>query len=327
MAIGVGNFPGMYIADTGGNVIRHYDFNTGQLTVFAGNGVAGYVDGTTAQAEFHAPTGIGPVYEGIWFDINHGPHPYMYFSVNDSLNYVTRTVFFGYRPYNYTFLEQVYTSAGNHTQGYVDGPASSAQFSALGGNHASGATSYILDPPNHAVRTFVNSAVGTFAGNGTPGYVNGYRTSARFNHPTTATWDASGNMFVSDSGNHAIRKIDSSGNVTTFAGSGNPGFVNGQGGAARFSNPVSVVFNPADNYLYVTDTGNNSIRRIDASGNVTTYAGALQGGLVNGTLSQARFQCPMGVVFDSGFMYVADTMNNAIRRIDMSQGIVSTYIN
>jgi DNA-binding beta-propeller fold protein YncE len=115
--------------------------------------------------------------------------------------------------------------------------------------------------------------------------------------------------------------------VTTFAGSGSPGFTNGQGTSAQFNNPVSIVFNPADNYFYVTDTGNNSIRRIDTSGNVTTYAGTLQGGLVNGSLSQARFQCPMGLAIASGFMYVADSMNNAIRRVDMTQGTVSTYIN
>jgi len=325
-----GGWPGLYIADTGSHKIQWFDFNNNTLYVFAGTGTAGFADGTTSQAQFHAPTGIGPIYSGWWQDPNNNRHPYMYFQVNDSLNYVVRYVDFGYFPGQYSLTSRVTTAAGNHSQGYVDGAASSAQFSSLAGHHGTAGNSstfYIADAPNHAIRTLSSSTVATYAGNGTPGYINGFRTAARFNYPTSATSDAAGNIFVADAGNHAIRKIDSSGNVTTLAGNGSPGFVNGTGASARFNNPVGVVFNPADNYFYVTDTGNNSIRRISSAGVVTTYAGAAQGGLVNGSLTAARFQAPTGLTIYGGYMYVADSMNNAIRRVDMTQLVVSTYIN
>ncbi len=323
-------YQGLFITDSDNNVVRFFDETANTLSVFAGNGTAGYADGTTGQAEFHEPTGIGGMDCGTWIDFQGQSHGWITFNINDSYNYVSRSIEYGYRPFAQplTFVDSVATFAGNHTQGYVDGPASSAEFSTMAGHHYSAANGsyYIVDTPNHAVRSLAGSTVATFAGNGSPGLVNGYRTSAQFNFPTTATWDSSGNMFVADSGNHAIRKIDTSGNVTTFAGSGNPGFTDGQGTNAQFTNPVSIVFNSADSYFYVTDTGNNSIRRIDSSGNVTTYAGAVQGGLVNGSLLDARFQCPMGLAISNGFMYVADSMNNVIRRIDMTQGTVSTYV-
>ncbi len=126
-------------------------------------------------------------------------------------------------------------------------------------------------------------------------------------------------------GNNMIRKIDVSGNVTTFAGSA-PGYTDGQGSNAQFRMPSSIAFNPADNFLYVADSMNNVIRRIDLSGNVTTYAGSGAAGLVDGALNQAQFQCPMDILIQNGFMYLSDTMNNVIRRIDMVNALVSTYI-
>jgi DNA-binding beta-propeller fold protein YncE len=105
-----------------------------------------------------------------------------------------------------------------------------------------------------------------------------------------------------------------------------PGWADGQGTSACFSRPTAVVFNSADNMLYVADSHNNCIRRIDASGNVTTYAGTSEPGLVNGSLSQARFSMPTDLVILNGFMYISDSMNNVIRRIDMNACIVSTFI-
>lgn len=140
------------------------------------------------------------------------------------------------------------------------------------------------------------------------------------------TEDSSSNVYVADAGNHVIRKIDTSGNVTTFAGSGAVGYSDGAPSAARFIWPTSVVFNPADNYLYVADPMNNMIRRVDLSGNVSTYSGATSAGYVDGSLSQARYSNPTSLVIANGFMYISDSTNNAIRRIDMVNAIVSTYI-
>jgi hypothetical protein len=91
--------------------------------------------------------------------------------------------------------------------------------------------------------------------------------------------------------------------------------------------PTSVVFNYADGYYYVADAFNNSIRRMASNGTVSTYAGSNQGGYVDGSLSQARFSKPTDLVIYGGYMYISDSNNNAIRRIDMSAQVVSTYIN
>jgi DNA-binding beta-propeller fold protein YncE len=91
--------------------------------------------------------------------------------------------------------------------------------------------------------------------------------------------------------------------------------------------PLSITYNPADSYTYVADAQNNCIRRIDNAGNVTTYAG--QGGspgLQDGSNTQAKFSQPSSIAIANGFMYIADTANNAIRQIDMVHQQVSTLI-
>jgi hypothetical protein len=333
----VGN---LYIADTGNNVIRVFrsDWNPPTLFVAAGNGTAGHVDGSPSSAEFSNPTGITVYTFGA---LNHyypgcSPNhvvPWDLLYISDSNNQMIRTASLPGLPTEPCFTTpNVGTAAGNGTSGLVDGAAATAQFRSVAGVATStpGATPhYIADSTNNVIRVWDSSpnTVSTFAGTGGAGLVNGSRASAQFNMPSQAAWDTAGNIFVTDTGNHAIRKIDTGGNVTTLAGSGQIGSSDGLGASARFYMPTGMVFNPADNHFYIADSGNNMIRKIDLSGNVTTYSGAIQGGLVNGTLSQARYQSPTGLVISNGFMYVSDTMNNAIRRIDMTQGVVSTYIN
>jgi DNA-binding beta-propeller fold protein YncE len=147
--------------------------------------------------------------------------------------------------------------------------------------------------------------------------------------PGKTAQDSAGYLYVADIGNNAIRGIDAGGNVTTCAGGGPDaqGLVDGQGSQAKFFRPTSIVFNPADNVLYIADSHNNVIRRMDSSGNVTTYAGTGTPGLVNGSLLEAQFDKPFDLAIVNGFMYISDTLNNVIRRIDMSTGVVSTYIN
>jgi hypothetical protein len=185
----------------------------------------------------------------------------------------------------------------------------------------------MIDAGTHTIRAWDASNVYTYAGTGTAGLTNGYRTSATFYTPTQMVEDSSVKLIVSDMGNNAVRVIDTSGNVTTLAGNGESGYVDANGSSARFNYPTSVAYNAADGYTYVADSHNNCIRRVDSSGNVTTYAGTNEAGLVNGSLSQARFDGPTDVVINNGFMYVSDSRNNCIRRIDMTNGQVSTYIN
>jgi len=321
--------PGLIIADTGNHLIRSFDMLAGTLSVLAGNGTAGYANGNLTAAEFDNPTGI-EVVPGI--DRNPTTGATYYWNtiyVADTSNNVIRRFCVG-SPYNlhdtpcssfsFNFVE---TYAGNHTRGYVNGSLLSAEFAGLAGVPMSSG-GYAVDAANHVVRS-IGSSVSTYAGTGTPGFVNGPISSAQFNTPTQLK-AVGGALYITDAGNSVIRKV-SGGNVTTFAGSGQIGYHDGPPGTAKFAWPTSIEYNSADSYFYVTDPINNVIRRIDSSGNVSTYAGAPTSGYVDGSLSQARFNNPTDLVIVNGLMYVTDTNNNCVRLIDMKAGVVSTYIN
>src|SRR5262249_28768059 len=142
-------------------------------------------------------------------------------------------------------------------------------------------------------------------------------SAARFTSPSEVGVDSANNLYVADTGNHTIRKITPAGVVSTFAGSpGMPGSVDGTGAAARFNAPIGVSLDGAGN-LYVSDSDNNTIRKITPAAVVTTLAGkAGEAGSVDGTGSNARFNGPRGVAVNSvGNIYVADTFNNTIRKI------------
>jgi streptogramin lyase len=157
------------------------------------------------------------------------------------------------------------------------------------------------------------------------GYADGVGTNARFSGPTNAV-ACGGAVFVADTGNHAIRRISHDDVVTTWAGAlTEEGSADGDRIAARFSFPMGIAADAQCN-LYVADTGNHTIRRIAASGIVTTLAGAAgSAGFVNsGNPLQARFDAPQDVAVDStGRVWVADTNNKAVRAI-AANGTVST---
>lgn len=313
----------IYIADTGNNLVRLFFGN--QLVTFAGNGTAGYVNGPLASAEFNRPTGLAG---GYYTENFHGTiYNWHYLQVNDTNNFVVRDICAGSPPptgpNTCNTVQTATTHAGNGIQGLVNGSSSAAEFGHLSGLMGSW---YIADSDNNVIRRLSGSTVSTYAGTGTPGLVNGPLTTAQFNTPTKVIADSAGNLFVVDAGNHCIRKITTSGNVSTFAGSGQPGYADGSATTAQFYRPTSIIYNAADGYYYVADTFNNCIRRIDSAGNVTTYAGAQTAGYQDGALLSARFNKPTDVGIANGYMYVSDTSNNAIRQINMAQGTVTTFI-
>ncbi len=159
---------------------------------------------------------------------------------------------------------------------------------------------------------------------GSSGSANGTGQAALFSAPTGVAVDASGNIFVADQNNHLIRKITSTGVVSTFAGNGAPGFRDATGTQAGFKFPVDVALDSAGN-LYVADGGNNRIRKITPAGVVTTLAGTGAAGSTDGPGASATFNVPTGVAVDStGRVFVAETSGDRIRLIDTS-GQVSTY--
>lgn len=155
------------------------------------------------------------------------------------------------------------------------------------------------------------------------GEVRAAATSTLFNDPRGIVVDSAGNMFVADRGNYVIRKITPDGNVTTFAGSvGNPGGTNGTGTNARFSGPIGLAIDAADN-LYVGD--GNWIRKITPAAVVTTLAGQPNAGSADGTGTAAQFFYITGMAIDVvGNLYVADGLNNTIRRVTPA-GVVTTF--
>jgi DNA-binding beta-propeller fold protein YncE len=181
---------------------------------------------------------------------------------------------------------------------------------------------------NHTIRMIVISSgtVTTLAGSAlVSGSTDTKGTAARFNQPSGIAVDSSGNLYVADMMNHTIRKIDTSGNVTTIAGSALvSGSTDSIGTAARFNQPSGI--STDDTYLYVTDAGNHTIRKIEiATGIVTTLAGqAGVPGAAGGTGPSATFNNPIGIAIRSTSLYVADTNNQAIRVLDTAGASVAS---
>jgi len=186
---------------------------------------------------------------------------------------------------------------------------------------------YVSDTLNNTIRKITPArVVSTLAGTaGLFGSTDGTGAAARFNFPLGLAVDASGNVFVADAKNSVVRRITPAGAVTTYAGAPSQfGSADGPAANARFFLPYGVAID-GDGNLYVADSGNHTIRKITATGVVSTLAGsAMQSGFVDGTGSAARFNSPWGIAVDrSGVLYVSDNQNNAIRRVTAT-GVVST---
>jgi len=153
---------------------------------------------------------------------------------------------------------------------------------------------------------YQNLAIRTLAGNGIAGYRDGAGTSAQFNYPQGICVDASGNVFVADTGNNMVRKISPQGEVTTFAGTGVAGFQDGPAQTSMFSSPSSVSIDSAGN-LYVADVGNHRIRLIDTNFMVITYAGTGASAGDDGPRLNATFGSLTQTAINSrGDLYVGD---------------------
>ena len=225
------------------------------------------------------------------------------------------------------------TVAGTGTAGFSGdgGAATSAQLSNPQDVALDAAGNlYIADVNNNRIRK-VNSAgvISTVAGSGTSGFSGdgGAATSAQLHWPRGVALDGAGNLYIADNNNHRIRKVNSAGNISTVAGTGTAGF-SGDGGAAtsaQLSNPRGVALDGAGN-LYIADTSNNRIRKVDSAGVISTVAGNGMAGFGGdgGAATAARLRDPGGVALDgAGNLYIADRSNRRIRKVD-SAGVIST---
>jgi len=182
---------------------------------------------------------------------------------------------------------------------------------------------FVADGGTSGIRRIApDGGVTVFAG-GRAGFVDGPAKVAAFDTPSGLAIDRLGNLYVADTGNNAIRKVAPDGSVSTLAGGGEPGYLDGVGRAARFNGPVGVAVD-RDGVVYVADTYNDRIRRIARDGTVSTVAGSGAPGMLDGGAMAAAFDTPCAIAVDKvGVLFVADTGNDAIRRIG-GDGVVST---
>jgi len=215
--------------------------------------------------------------------------------------------------------------AGDGLDGVADGAAAASRFSDPFGTAVDAhGNVFVADggSGNRIRRIGPDGLVATSTGS-KAGFADGPAASAAFDTPSSLAIDRLGNLYVADTGNNAIRKVAPDGSVSTLAGGGEPGYLDGVGRAARFDGPVGVAVDREGN-VYVADTYNDRIRRIGKDGSVTTLAGSGTPGNLDATGTAAGFDTPTAIVVDKqGVLYVADTGNDAIRRIG-KDGTVTT---
>jgi sugar lactone lactonase YvrE len=193
---------------------------------------------------------------------------------------------------------------------------------------------YIYDTYNNRIREVdTNGTITTMAGNGSALTNSGYSgnggaaTNASLNHPGGGALDTVGNLYIADSFNNCVRKVDTNGIITTVAGNNSKGY-SGDGGVATSASldwPYSVALDAFDN-LFIADTLNNRIRKVDTSGIITTMAGSGTAGYSgdSGAATNANLNFPTGLALDAmGNLYIADQENNRIRKVS-ANGIITT---
>lgn len=298
----------LYVADSSANVIRKIT-TAGAVSTLAGTaGTSGSADGAGAAARFNQPGGLAVDGDGVVY-------------VADTGNATIRKI---------TSAGAVTTFAGSPAKrGGVDGTGAAATFNGPSGLALDGdGNLYVADTMNSTIRRIsTGGVVTTVAGStGKSGSADGNGSAARFNHPLGVAADGNGVVYVADTGNHLVRKLAGTGEVTTLAGLGGvSGSDDGEGLHALFNQPAGVTVTDSGDLL-VADTGNSTIRRVSTTGSVTTFAGVPGvAGADNGKGTAALFNQPHDLVLDgTGGVYVADTGNAAIRKVT-SAAVVSTF--
>lgn len=304
-----------------------------QLELIAGDGIRGDRDGPPAAARFADPYGIAMAGDGTVYVADGGD--------NNRIRRIGRD-------------GQVATLAGSG-EGFRDGAGTAAAFHTPSGLALDRAGNlYVADTGNHAIRRITpQGIVSTLAGDGTAGHRDGAAEQARFDGPTGVAVDARGRVYVADTYNDRIRVISPDGQVTTLAGGGYPGFVDGVGAAARFDTPTALAID-RQGVLWVADLRNNAIRHVTADGVVGTartwwpdgstgigrplalaitrdgvlYVSEMSGGrilqiatdghvrVITGLAQQERLSRPAGLALDGrGVLHATDATGYRVHRI------------
>lgn len=296
----------LFISDTSNHTIRKVVIATGLVTTISGSiSSLGDADDTGSEARFNGPTGITTDGTNLF--------------ITDTAHHTIRKVVIA------TGVVTTFAGAPYYSSGDSDGFGPEAGFNRPSGITTDGSNLFIADTHNNTIRKIViaTRVVTTLAGSaGNWGLTDGIGNSARFNMPLGITTDGV-NLFVTDSNNLTIRKVViSTGAVTTLAGNGNLDFVNG------FYSPSGITTDGIN--LYVTDY--SAIRKIEMStGTVTILAGQtpILGsldilGIIDGMGTIAKFNIPHGITTDGTNLFVTDTGNHTVRKVEIATGEVTT---
>ncbi len=299
---------GVYISDTNNQRIRQIN-TSGVIATVAGNGTPGFSGdgGAASSAQVAFPGGIATDASGN-----------LYFA--DTGNQRVRKIVNG----------AISTVAGNGSTGYSGdgGSAVSASLNSPSGLALDSAGNlYIADYSNNVIRKVSNGVISTVAGSGLQAYAGdgGLATAAGLNGPMGLALDASGNLYIADSGNHVVRIVTPGGVINTFAGSGILGD-SGDGGLAvnaQLASPYGLAADAAGN-VYISDSGASRIRMVTPGGLIVTIAGTGSAGYSGdgGPGVKARLSSVGGIALDpQGDLYVADLSNNVIRMLQLASPV------
>lgn len=306
----------IYIADQANHSIRKVNY-LGIISTVAGNDTAGNTGNGKAATAARLNTPHGLAVDGLGN-----------IYIADHASNVIRKV---------NTAGIISTVAGTGTAGYTGdgGPATAAKLNAPYGVAIDGIGNlYIADLNNNVIRMVnIYGVMSTFAGNGYGaglghgGYTGdgGAATAAELSLPAGVGTDVFGNVYIADTRNNVIRKVNSSGVISTVAGNGSAGYA-GDGGAAtnaRLTLPAGIAADGPGN-LYIADQGNNVVRKVTTGGAITTLAGTIAPGYAGdgGAATAAQLNSPAGVAVDgNGLVYIADYGNNAVRMVGGTAGV------
>jgi uncharacterized protein (TIGR03437 family) len=299
----------LYIADTGNAVIRQVGTD-GIISTVSGNNAVGISgDGVALKLAMVSPFGVAVDSSGVMYVAELGSNRIRKIDTSGNIT----------------------TAIGDGTQGFAgDGGAPNKVEMSLPTSVQvdSSGNLYFTDSLNNRIRKLSGGNVNTYAGNGLVSRSGdgGAATSAQLNTPLGVAVDAAGNLYVADSLNNLVRRVDPKGVITTFAGNGTAGF-GGDGGAAtsaQLNGPQGLAVDSAGN-LYIADTQNARVRKV-SGGTISTVAGSGTSGFGGdgGAATGAQLNAPFGVALDAaGNLYIAEFGNNRIRKVGTNGNITT----